>query len=127
MWCQYIGPAIFLAVYNAAFTTTLRHELHKNVSSANTEAIIALGATKFRGFVDQQDLSTVLVAYSNSLDRVFQIVAATGVVAWCAAWGSGWKDIRVKKNTATSQDTESEQGVEDTDHVPEKESPIRSP
>ena len=97
VWCQYIGPTIFLALYNTIFVTSLRPQIHEQAPRANADAIIAAGATNFRKIVSPGDIPGVLIAYSNSLDRVFYLVAAAGVVAWCAAWGMGWKDIRKAK------------------------------
>ena len=97
VWCQYIGPAILLTLYNTIFDASLRSQLHEQAPNADAEAIILAGATGFRNVVDAVDLPGVLVAYSNSLDRVFYLVAAAGVVAWFSAWGMGWKDIRKTK------------------------------
>ena len=106
VWCQYIGPTIFLTLYNTIFVTSLGPELRRQAPNANAQAIIAAGATNFRKIVSTEDLPGVLVAYSNSLDRVFYLVAAAGVVAWCAAWGMGWQDIR--KTKKESPDTHEE-------------------
>lgn len=94
VWCQYIGPTIFLVLFNVIFASSLRSQLVEQVPGANADYIIAAGATQFRRFVSPKDLPGVLVAYCNSLDRVFYLVAACGVVSWFTAWGMGWKDIR---------------------------------
>lgn len=97
VWCQYIGPTIFLTLYNTILVTSLRSELDRQAPNASIDGIIAAGATQFRNITSAQDLPVVLVAYSNSLDRVFYLVAAVSAGAWCAAWGMGWNDIRKKK------------------------------
>lgn len=97
VWCQYVGPTIFLTLYNTVFDTSLRSQLRQQVPTADISVIVAAGATEFRNIVSPEDLPRVLVAYSNSLDRVFYLTAATGVMAWLAAWGMGWKDIRKAK------------------------------
>lgn len=99
VWCQYIGPTVFLALYNTIFDTSLRSQLRVQAPYADADAIAAAGATGFRSVVDRRGLHGVLVAYSNSLDRVFYLVAAAGAVSWCAAWGMGWKDIKEKKKS----------------------------
>jgi hypothetical protein len=113
VWCQYIGPAIFLALYNTIFDTSLRSQLREQVPNVNVDAIIAIGATEFRKIVDARDLPGVLVAYSNSLDRVFYLVAAAAVVAWVSAWGMGWKDIRKTGAILHDQSAESSFKVKD--------------
>lgn len=105
IWCQYIGPTIFLTLYNTIFDTSLRSQLREQAPNADAEAIIAAGATGFRSVVDPQDLHDVLKAYTNSLDTVFYLVAAVGAVSWFSAWGMGWKDIREKKETPPDQST----------------------
>jgi hypothetical protein len=98
VWCQYIGPTIFLTLYNTIFDTSLKSQLREHVPDANAELIIAAGATRFRSFVSPQDLPGVLKAFSTSLDHTFYLQAAAGVVAWCAAWGMGWNKIRKSKD-----------------------------
>ncbi len=113
VWCQYIGPAIFLALYNVIFDTSLRAQLREQVPNVDAEAIIGVGVTGFRSIVKPQDLPGVLVAFSNSLDRVFYLVAAAGVVAWAAAWGMGWKDLRKIKEASLGQTADSGPKVTD--------------
>ncbi len=82
VWCQYIGPTIFLTVFNTIFDTGLRAQLIEQAPNADAEAIILAGATGFRGLARPEDIPGILVAYSNSLDRVFYLVAAAGIAAW---------------------------------------------
>ncbi|ROW03612.1 hypothetical protein VPNG_07165 [Cytospora leucostoma] len=82
VWCQYIGPAIFLALYNTVFDTSLKSQLREQASNADAAAIIDAGATGFRSIVEPQDLRGVLRAYTNSLDNVFYLVAGAGAVSW---------------------------------------------
>ena len=103
VWCQYIGPTIFLTVFNTIFDTGLRAQLIEQAPNADAEAIILAGATGFRGLARPEDIPGILVAYSNSLDRVFYLVAAAGVAAWLSAWGMGWKDIRKSGENSTGQ------------------------
>ncbi|KAI1296448.1 major facilitator superfamily domain-containing protein [Xylaria venustula] len=100
VWCQYIGPTIFLTLYNVLFDTSLRSQLQLQAPNVDVEAIINAGATGFRNVVSSQDLPKVLVAYSTSLDYVFYLGAAAGVVALAAALGMDWNDIRKKEGAA---------------------------
>ncbi|KAI1386648.1 major facilitator superfamily domain-containing protein [Hypoxylon trugodes] len=94
LWAQYMGPTIFLTLYNLIFNTTLKTVLPQIAPDVDAQAIISAGATGFRQIVDARDLPKVLVAYSDSVDRVFYLVAAAGVGGFIAAWGMGWQDIR---------------------------------
>jgi len=100
VWCQYIGPTIFLTLYNTIFDTSLKSQLKVYAPGSNAELIIAAGATRFRKFVSPQDLHGVLKAFSTSLDHTFYLQAGAGVVAWCTAWGMGWKVIGKHKDAS---------------------------
>ncbi|KAK2777594.1 MFS multidrug transporter [Colletotrichum kahawae] len=99
VWAQYVGPTIFIVAYNTLFTSSLRSEIPKHAPNADVEAIVAAGATEFRKLVSAEDLPSVLVAYSNAINHVFFLVAAVGVLAFLAAFGMGWRDIRKKAAT----------------------------
>lgn len=96
VWSQYIGPTVFLSIFNTIFQTSLLSQLPKQAPNTNASAVIEAGASAFRSVVPQEDLHGVLVAYSNSLDHVFYLIAALGCVAFFAAFGMGWNDIRQK-------------------------------
>jgi hypothetical protein len=69
VWAQYMGPSIFLVLYNVIFDVSLRELLPQKAPNANVPAIIAAGATRFRDVVAPNDLPGVLQAYSDSVDR----------------------------------------------------------
>ncbi|KAF0326960.1 MFS multidrug transporter [Colletotrichum asianum] len=96
VWAQYVGPTIFIVAYNTLFTSSLRSEIPKHAPNADVEAIVAAGATEFRKLVSAEDLPAVLEAYANAIDHVFFLVASVGAVAFIAAFGMGWRDIRQK-------------------------------
>ncbi|KAI1341805.1 major facilitator superfamily domain-containing protein [Xylariaceae sp. FL0016] len=104
--CQYIGPTIFLTLYNTVFDASLKSQIPRYAPNVDADAIIAAGATRFRKLVSAEDLAGVLMAFSTSLDNTFYLQAGAGVLAWAAAWGMSWKDIRTKKD-APSQPAES--------------------
>lgn len=107
VWAQYAGPTIFIVAYNTLFTSNLRSEIPKHAPNADVEAIVAAGATEFRKLVSAEDLTAVLVAYANAIDHVFFLVASVGAVAFLAAFGMGWRDIRQK---AALPETSNEDG-----------------
>lgn len=41
-------------------------------------------------------LSSVLVAYANSIDHVFYFVAAVAGMGGIVLWGMGWQDLSAK-------------------------------
>ncbi|RWA04262.1 hypothetical protein EKO27_g10842 [Xylaria grammica] len=117
VWCQYIGPTIFLTLFNVAFDEGLRRQLHVHAPSVDAEAIILAGATEFRRIVSAQDLPSVLVAYATALDYTFYIGAGAGVVSWAAGWGMGWhkKKAAPPPNPPADQNMKQENGAGGSD------------
>jgi hypothetical protein len=105
VWCPYIRPTIFFTLYDTIFDISLRSQLQVYAPGVNPELTIAAGATRFRSCVNPHDLSGVLKAFSTSLDRTFYLQVGAGVVAWCTAWGMGWKTVG-KNKKASPQSTE---------------------
>ncbi|CAK7199290.1 hypothetical protein SEUCBS139899_001965 [Sporothrix eucalyptigena] len=97
VWCQYLGPAILLTLFNTVFDTKLESNLHKYTPNTNAAAVLEAGATGFRNVVTSAEIPGILKAYSDSLDIVFYMVLAVSLVCFCSAWGMSWNDIRKSK------------------------------
>jgi len=100
VFAQSLGPAIVLALCNVILDTSLRSQLPEHAPNVNATAVIDVGVTGFRSIVRPVDLHGVLVAYANSIDRVFYLVAAMAVMSGVVLWGIGWQDIRKKDEVA---------------------------
>ncbi|RYP21926.1 hypothetical protein DL765_002002 [Monosporascus sp. GIB2] len=107
-WAQSMGPTIFLPLYNTIFNTSLNSQLRRQAPQVDAKAILDAGAAMFREMVSPQDLPSVLEAYSDSIESVFYLVAAAGALAFFAACGMSWRDIRKKNSTAPVQARDSE-------------------
>lgn len=94
VFVQNLVPAIALILCNVVFDEVLKSQLAIQAPRANTGAIIEAGASGFRAIVEPVELPSVLVAYSNSIDRVFYLVAAMAAMEGAVLWGMGWKDVR---------------------------------
>lgn len=101
---QSLCSAIVLALCNLIFVENLKSQLSQNIPHVDVAGIIKAGATGFRSFVDPGDLPDILVAYGNSIDRVFYLVAALSAMCGVVLWGMGWTDLRTK--TADDRKTE---------------------
>ncbi|KAH8885422.1 MFS general substrate transporter [Thozetella sp. PMI_491] len=97
MFAQYMSTAIMLSIANTVFTQSLGSELAEHAPNANAEQILLAGATAFRKFISVEDLPGVLLAYANSIDRVFYLCVGAAVVSLASAPFLGWVDIRKKK------------------------------
>ncbi|RYP66871.1 hypothetical protein DL769_005903 [Monosporascus sp. CRB-8-3] len=96
VFTQSMGPAIVLTLCQLIFYSSLQTQLPQQAPHADAAAIVRAGATGFRGIVSQDDLPGVYVAYANSIDRVFYLVAAMAAACGLVLWGMGWKDLRKK-------------------------------
>ena len=96
VFMQSLAPAIELVIANVIFGTSLRSQLAHHAPKASASDIIHAGATGFRAIVKKDDLPGILVAYSNSLNHVFYLVASMAALCTVWAWGMGWNDIRKK-------------------------------
>jgi hypothetical protein len=104
VFAQSLGPAIALTLYNVIFTASLRSQLAEKVPNMSAQAIIDAGATGFRAIVAENDLPDVLVAYSNSIDGTFYLVAGMAAACGIFVWGMGWHDVRPKNDVNKADD-----------------------
>ncbi|GAP91475.2 putative efflux pump [Rosellinia necatrix] len=109
VFSQAIGPAIANTLYNVIFLESLQKEIAHHAPQANVQAIIDAGASEFRSIVSPKDINGVLIAYANSLDRIFYLAAAFAGLCGVFLWGMGWHDLRKKEG----DDTEAKAGATD--------------
>jgi len=81
MFAQMLLTAIMQVVANVLFLEVLKAELVSKVSSAEVQAVILAGATKFRSVVSAAELPQVLLTYNKSIMAVFWMVCGLGGLA----------------------------------------------
>ncbi|KAI0407026.1 major facilitator superfamily domain-containing protein [Xylaria palmicola] len=108
IFTQSLGPSIFLVLSNVILLQGLKTQIPRHAPDVNPEAIIRAGATHFRAIVSTEDLPQVLVAYSNSISRVFYFIAAIAATCSIWLWGLGWTDLRPKKMQTPTNDGKAE-------------------
>lgn len=100
VFMENLAAAIFTIVGNVIFTQTLTRRVSVLAPSVSPEAALAVGggADAVRALLapDSPELSGLLLAFSDSVNAVFYLLAALAVVSFIAAWGMGWVDIRKK-------------------------------
>ncbi len=94
---QSLGGAMFVPIGNTIFDNSLKARLPVRAPAVDPDAVIAAGATAFRDIVSPADLPGVLLAFSDSIDRVFYLTTGLAAATFVFAWGMGWHDIRKKK------------------------------
>ncbi|KAI1769876.1 MFS general substrate transporter [Hypoxylon cercidicola] len=115
VFSQAIGPAIANTLYNVIFLSSLPSQIAEFAPQANVQAIINAGASGFRSVVSPADLNGVLVAYSNSLGRIYYLAVAFAAICGIASWGMGWNDLRKKEVDSMDADPSVEEVKEGTD------------
>ena len=105
IFAQSLGPAIVLVLCNVIFLSSLSSQLREKAPQVDSAAIIRAGATGFRKIIQADDLSGVLAAYANSVDRVFYLVTAVAAACALVLWGMGWIDLRKKHDDVQTEGT----------------------
>ncbi|CAK7224690.1 hypothetical protein SCUCBS95973_005603 [Sporothrix curviconia] len=99
---QNFGGAVWLTVANTVFDNTLVKQLVAHAPGVNPEAVIAAGATAFRGVVPASSVPGVILAYANSVNHVFYMAMGLSIACFFCTFGLGWVDIRKHKPGATA-------------------------
>ncbi|OAQ67906.1 MFS multidrug transporter [Pochonia chlamydosporia 170] len=97
VFCQTFSGAMFIAVANTLFNSTLKKELTRRIPSMDADEIIRAGATGVRTVVREELLPAAEMSYAKGFQSVFYLVIALAGCMFFVAWGIGWKDIRKKK------------------------------
>lgn len=97
IFCQNLGAGVFLMVSQTIFSNSLRKQIMQKAPGVNADLILGIGARLVRQSVRDEQLASVLQAYSDSVDRVMYLGIGISVAAFSFAWGLGWKDIRVQR------------------------------
>lgn len=100
VFMQSLGPAIVLSLCQLIFIESLKVQIPQHQPNVDAGLIIQAGATRFREIVGSTDLPDLLIAYANSIDRVFYLVAAMAASCGIFLWGMGWQDLRKKEESA---------------------------
>lgn len=100
MFSQTFASALFLSLSNTIFTNSLLTLIPEYAPSVNAQAIINAGAADFRSYISESQLVGVIVAYAESVDRVFYLTTGTACGCFFFSCFMGWKDIRSKNSVS---------------------------
>jgi hypothetical protein len=105
VFCQNFAGAVFVVVGEVIFTQRLAEEIKVHAPSVSIEAALAAGVSSsaVRALVPagSPELAGVLLAFSNSIDKVFYLLMGCCLAGLVAAFGMGWVDTRKKKTPET--------------------------
>lgn len=117
MACQTYFAALFLSFGDTIFINSLRSILEKTLTQGQADSIAHAGAYGFIDIVPTGQLGTVLVAYAESIDRVFYMAVGLAGVCFTFAWGLGWVDIRKKETPVAKKAEQREEGEQEAEKV----------
>jgi len=105
IFCQNFAGAIFVVVGEVIFTQQLVKQIQAHAPSVKVDAALAAGASSssLRALVPpgSPELQGVLLAFSNSVDKVFYLLMSLSLAGFVAAFGMGWVDTRKKNKPET--------------------------
>ncbi|KAL4923298.1 MDR family MFS transporter [Aspergillus undulatus] len=114
IFCQNFAGAVFVVVGEVIFTQQLVQQVQVHAPSVSVEAAEAAGASadSVRALVPEgsPELAGVLLAFSNSVDKVFYLLMALCLLGFVASFGMGWVDIKKKAAEAKARAAENDEG-----------------
>lgn len=98
IFCQNFAGAVFVVVAEVIFGEQLTKDIGKYAPDVSVDAAINAGASasSVRGLVPSgsSSLAGLLLAYANSVDKVFLLLVGLCGAGFIAAFGMGWVDTR---------------------------------
>lgn len=100
IFCQNFAGAVFVVVAEVIFRQQLTKDISRYAPGVSVEAAINAGASasavRSLAPAGSSALAGLLLAYSNSIDKVFLLLVGLCGVGFVAAFGMGWVDTREK-------------------------------
>lgn len=101
IFAQNFAGAVLMVLGTTIFNQSLGTELATHVPSIPAEAVSQAGGSvagvRMLAQPGTAEMDAVLLAFANSIDKVFYLMVACAAITFLAAWGMGWKDTRQKK------------------------------
>ena len=98
IFCQNFAGAVFVVVAEVIFRQQITKDISKYAPDVSVEAAINAGASasSVRSLVPAGSpaLAGLLLAYANSVDKVFLLLVGLCGAGFLAAFGMGWVDTR---------------------------------
>jgi len=96
---QFFGGAIFLAIGENIFVSSLVKNLHIYAPQIDAETVVLAGAEGLRKVVKAgPDLHAALLAYDVAITQTFYLTAAGAVVGFFCSFGMEWRSVKGAQN-----------------------------
>ena len=101
---QFFGGAIFLAIGENIFVSSLVKNLHIYAPRVNAEMVVVAGAEGLRKVVEAgTDLQGALLAYNKAITQTFYLTAAGAVAGFICWFGMEWRSVKGVQNKGVEQ------------------------
>lgn len=96
---QFFGGAIFLAIGENIFVSSLVKNLHIYAPQVNAQMVVVAGAEGLRKVVEAgPDLQGALLAYNVAITKTFYLTAAGSVAGFICSFGMEWRSVKGVQN-----------------------------
>lgn len=104
-----LGSAVFMAISQTILLNKLLPKIQRLDPTLTANDLLAAGATGLRNLVGTDLLPSVLVAYSKSLQAVFQTAAALAAVATIMPFAVEWISLRPGRTDVARAESDSKE------------------
>jgi hypothetical protein len=102
---QFFGGAIFLAISENIFVSSLVKHLHIYAPQINAQMVVVAGAEGLRKVVDAgPDLQGALLAYNVAITQIFYLTAAGAVAGFICSFGMEWRSVKGVQNRGVEEE-----------------------
>ena len=108
---QTLFGAIFVSVGQNVLDGQLADRLTR-FTNITTQQIQSAGSTGILEIIPPQYHNAVLSAYNESLHTCFQVGLVMACLAIIGAFGMEWRNVKKEKDSATGEDPQKNQGIE---------------
>ncbi|KAJ7045128.1 putative efflux pump antibiotic resistance protein [Mycena alexandri] len=96
MFANTLGGALFVAIGQSVFTSSLVTGLVAAVPGVSPELVLTDGANSLKGVIAAEFLPDVLIEYNNALMMPFYVSMVLGIIAFGGACAVEWRSIKGK-------------------------------
>ncbi|RDL40972.1 uncharacterized protein BP5553_00951 [Venustampulla echinocandica] len=94
MFSQILAAAIFVSLGQTIFSNHLVSALAKFAPEVDALRVLDVGATNFRSVIAVESVPGVILAYNQSITRIFWLSLGASCAGFVASWFLGWKNIK---------------------------------
>jgi hypothetical protein len=99
-FAQFFSGSIFVSVSQAILSNTLSAQLSTKIPGFDAAKLSGTGTTNLSRLVPKDQLSVLLAAYNDAIDKVFYCALAVSCFAFVASFFVEWKTVKKQPEVA---------------------------